>query len=49
EELSEEKYGIVVKLDNTELMDKINASLAKLKEDGTYEAIHKMHFAPSEE
>ncbi len=49
EELSEEKYGIAVKLENTELMDKINASLAKLVEDGTYESIHKVYFTPAEE
>lgn len=49
EELSEEKYGIAVKLDNTQLIEKINASLAKLVEDGTYEAIHKVYFTPAEE
>lgn len=49
EELSEEKYGIAVKLDNTELIEKINAALAQLVEDGTYETIHAKYFTPAEE
>lgn len=48
EELSDEKYAIAVKLDNTALIEKINAALAKLMEDGTYAAIHKQYFAPAE-
>ncbi len=36
---TEEEYAICVALDNTELLDKINAALAKLKDDGTIDGI----------
>ena len=36
---AEEEYAICVALDNTELLDKINTALAKLKEDGTIDGI----------
>ncbi|MCR4745198.1 MAG: transporter substrate-binding domain-containing protein [Lachnospiraceae bacterium] len=36
---AEEEYAICVALDNTELVDKINTALAKLKEDGTIDGI----------
>lgn len=35
----EEEYGLVVKKGNQELLDKINAALDKIKEDGTLESI----------
>ena len=34
-----EDYAIAIAKDNTELLDKVNASLAKLKEDGTVQSI----------
>lgn len=39
EELTVEEYAIAVDKGNTELLDKINAALAKLKENGTLEGI----------
>lgn len=41
EAYAEEEYGIVVKKGNTELLNKINDALDKLKEDGTLDAITK--------
>ena len=43
-----EDYAIAVALDNTELLDKINAALAELIEDGTVAAIVEKYI-PSEE
>lgn len=34
-----ESYGIAVKLEDTELMEKINASLKRMQEDGTFDQI----------
>ena len=34
-----EDYAIAIAKDNTDLLDKVNASLAKLKEDGTVQSI----------
>ena len=45
-----EYYGIAMKKGNTELADQVNASLKKLKENGTYNDIYKKWFntdAPS--
>lgn len=39
-----EFYGIAFKLGNTELADKVNATLKKFKEDGTYNNIYKKWF-----
>ena len=39
EALSQEEYAIAVKKGNTELLDKINAALVELKEDGTIDEI----------
>lgn len=39
-----EQYGIAVKKDNTEMMAKINASLAKMKSSGDYDKIFKKWF-----
>ncbi|MGI6690321.1 MAG: basic amino acid ABC transporter substrate-binding protein [Clostridiales bacterium] len=44
ENLSDEQYGIAVKLGNDALMDIINQGLAKLVEDGTYDKIYQKHF-----
>ena len=38
-EYAVEEYAIAVALENTELLDKINAALKELKEDGTVDAI----------
>ncbi len=40
----EEYYGIAMKLGNTELADKMNASLKKLMDNGTYNDIYKKWF-----
>ncbi len=37
--LTVEEYGIAVQKDNTELLDKVNAALAELKADGTYDTL----------
>ncbi|SPT70732.1 basic amino acid ABC transporter substrate-binding protein [Anaerobiospirillum thomasii] len=42
--LSAEEYGIAVRKGNTELQEKINASLKKLKESGEFGKIHKKWF-----
>ena len=34
-----EDYAIAIAKDNTELLDKVNTSLKKLKEDGTVQSI----------
>jgi polar amino acid transport system substrate-binding protein len=39
-----EQYGIAVNKDNPELLAAINASLAKLKGDGTFEELLAKHF-----
>lgn len=39
-----EFYGIAVKKGNTELLKKINAGLAAIKTDGTYDKIYKSYF-----
>ena len=39
-----EYYGIAIKKDNTELLNKVNASLKKLMSDGTYAQIYKKWF-----
>ena len=42
--LTSEEYGFAVAKGNTELLTKLNAFLAKIKEDGTYEAIMNKYF-----
>jgi polar amino acid transport system substrate-binding protein len=42
-----EKYGIGVKKDNSQLRLAINDELKKLKEDGTYDTIYKKWFGTS--
>ena len=39
EELGKEEYAIAVKKGNTELLEKLNAAIAELKEDGTIDEI----------
>jgi polar amino acid transport system substrate-binding protein len=39
-----EQYGIAVKKGNTELLEKINAGLAAIKSDGSYDQIYAKHF-----
>lgn len=39
--LTEEYYGIAVAKHNVELLEQINAALAKLQEDGTYDEIYE--------
>lgn len=40
----DEFYGVAFKIDNTELADKVNATLKKFKENGKYEEIYKKWF-----
>lgn len=42
--LSAEKYGIAVRLDNTELQTKINEGLKTLRANGTYDQIYQKWF-----
>ena len=44
EVLSDEYYGIAMKLGEDAFMAKINEQLAKLVEDGTYDALYVKHF-----
>ena len=39
-----EQYGLAVKLDNKPLLDAVNASLARIKSGGTYDAIYAKWF-----
>jgi polar amino acid transport system substrate-binding protein len=46
-ELTTEAYGIAVRKDAPQLRDQMNAALAKIKADGTYDAIVKKWFSTS--
>lgn len=48
ENLSDEQYGIAVKLGNTELMEKIDLALADLKASGEFDALYAKYFATIE-
>lgn len=39
-----EQYGMIVKKGNTELLNKLNEGLKKIREDGTYEKIYNQYF-----
>jgi polar amino acid transport system substrate-binding protein len=39
-----EQYGLAVKLDNKPLLDAVNASLARIKSDGTYDTLYAKWF-----
>ena len=39
EPLNAENYGFAVQKGNTELLEKINAGLANIKEDGTFDEL----------
>ncbi|AJY75540.1 basic amino acid ABC transporter substrate-binding protein [Paenibacillus beijingensis] len=41
---AKESYGLVTKKGNKELLDKINAGLKAIKEDGTYDTIYQKYF-----
>ena len=43
-----EQFGIAVSLDNTELLDKLNAGLENIKADGTYDALIDKYFGAAE-
>ncbi|MBA4603485.1 basic amino acid ABC transporter substrate-binding protein [Thermoactinomyces sp. AMNI-1] len=42
--IPEEYYGIIVKKGNRELLDKLNAGLKKIQENGTYDKIYNKYF-----
>lgn len=42
-----EHYGIAVKTGNTALLDKVNATLKRIKSDGTYDTIYATYFPDS--
>ncbi|MTI96721.1 MAG: basic amino acid ABC transporter substrate-binding protein [Firmicutes bacterium] len=44
EPFTDEQFGIAVQLENTEMMDKINASLAKMVNSGEYDRLFKLWF-----
>lgn len=48
EKLSDEQYGIAVKLGNDELMGVINSGLADLQESGEFDALYAKYFATIE-
>lgn len=41
---TDEQYGIGIRQDNTELLEKINTALQQVKDDGTYARIYKQWF-----
>ncbi|MFN2544713.1 MAG: transporter substrate-binding domain-containing protein [Actinomycetota bacterium] len=43
-----EQYGFAVNQDNTELLDKLNAGLQDMFDDGTYASIYKKYFPTQE-
>jgi polar amino acid transport system substrate-binding protein len=45
EQLTTEEYGMALRKDTPELTKSVNATLAKLKADGTYAAIVKKWFS----
>jgi polar amino acid transport system substrate-binding protein len=45
EQLTTEEYGMALRKDSAELTKSVNAALAKLKSDGTYDAIVKKWFS----
>ena len=42
--LQEEEFGVAVRPDDTELLEKINKALAEMEADGTAQAIYKRWF-----
>ena len=46
--LGRKQFGIAVSLDNTELLDKLNAGLENVKADGTYDALIDKYFGAAE-
>lgn len=48
-EMPLEEYGIAVKLGNEELLEKINAALQTLVDNGTYDEIYAKYFLAAEE
>jgi len=42
--INAEEYGIAVRKDDKELLEKINASLKKLKDNGEYDKIYAKWF-----
>lgn len=48
EMITSEQYGIAVKKGNQELLDKLNAGLKQIHEDGTFAKIHEKWFSVAE-
>lgn len=42
--LSDESYAIAIKKDNTDLLEKVNKEIAKMKKDGRYDKLIRKHF-----
>ncbi len=42
--IPKEQYGLIVKKGNKEALDKLNAGLKKVREDGTYDKIYEKYF-----
>lgn len=42
--IPKEQYGLIVKKGNKEVLDKLNAGLKKVREDGTYDKIYEKYF-----
>lgn len=47
-ETEKEEYGIAIKKDNPELLETVNAVLAEMKEDGSYDALVAKYFTSEE-
>ncbi len=47
--LSDENYAIAIRQGNTELLDKVNQTIAKMRQDGRYEKLMRKHFGKTEE
>jgi ABC-type amino acid transport substrate-binding protein len=39
-----ESYGMAISKDNTELLDKVNAALAAMQENGSYDDVYSIWF-----
>ena len=49
EKISDEQYGIAMKKDKIELVEKINKALAELVQDGAYDEIYNKYFGSKEQ
>lgn len=48
-DMPQEQYGVAVKMGNDELLASINATISKIMEDGTYDALYAEYFGEEEQ